>query len=122
MRAILLGIGLLAAAFGAAAQMVQPLFRNSPAAVFTEEDNRLYQEAWKKALEEIAEGQSLDWTNPKTGHGGELTTLRSFEWRGYPCKENQIRNQAQGRKSDEKLNACRMEGAWKLLSAEQLKK
>jgi len=122
MRTILLGAVLLLLAGAADAQNTRGLLQNTPSTLFTDEDNRLFRDTWSKALEAAADNQTLSWTNPKTGHGGDLTTLRSFEWRGYPCKEVQIRNQAQGRKSDETLNSCKIDGAWKLLSAEQLKK
>jgi hypothetical protein len=33
-----------------------------------------------------------------------------------------VRNEAQGRKGDNKLNLCKVEGKWRLLSASQLGK
>jgi surface antigen len=122
MRAFLLGATLTVLACGAMAQLVQPLFQNAPASMFTDEDNRIFLDVWKETLDETPVNQSRTWTNPKSGHGGELTTLRAFDWHGSPCKEVRVRNQAQGRKGDERLNACKLDGQWKLLSAEQLTK
>jgi surface antigen len=122
MRALLSGIALVTATAGAHAQLVQPLFQNAPSTLFTADDMRLFRDTWTKTLEEAAEQQTLSWKNPANGHGGDLTLQRRFEWRGLPCREVRIRNQAQGRKGDEMISACKMEGAWKLVSAEQLKK
>ena len=118
----LLAVALVLAALPAAAQSPAPLFGKGPAERFTKEDNRLFLEAWRKALDEAPENQPMTWENPETKHGGELTVLRSFEWRGHPCREVRVRNQADGRKSDSVNNACRVDGKWRLVSASQLKK
>jgi len=110
------------AAAGAQAQVVQPLMQNTPASMFTDEDRRIFLAAWKKLLEQDADNATESWTNPKNGHGGVLTLQRSFEWRANPCKEVRIRNQAQGRKADTTLNSCKVDGKWRLVSAEQLAK
>jgi surface antigen len=122
MRALLSAIALATVAAGAHAQLVQPLFQNAPSTLFTAEDMRLFRDTWTRALEEGSEQQTLSWKNPANGHGGDLTLQRSFQWRGNACREVRIRNQAQGRKGDETISACKMEGLWKLVSAEQLKK
>ena len=113
---------LAAAASGAQAQVVQPLLQNTPSSMFTDEDRQIFRAAWTKLLEQDADNATESWTNPKNGHGGELTLQRSFEWRANPCKEVRIRNQAQGRKADTTLNSCKVDGKWRLVSAEQLKK
>jgi len=45
-----------------------------------------------------------------------------FDSKGLPCKEVQLHNEAQGRKGGGKLNLCKVEGKWRVLSASQLKK
>ena len=119
---ILALVMLLAAALGAQAQVVQPLMQQTPASMFTDEDRKIFLAAWKKLLEQDADNATERWANPGNGHGGELTLQRSFEWRGSPCKEVRIRNQAQGRKADTTLNSCKVDGKWRLVSAEQLGK
>jgi len=111
-----------AAAPGARGQVVQPLMRDTPSSLFNDEDQKIFRAAWARLLEQGADSATESWSNPKNGHGGELILQRSFEWRGNPCKEVRIRNQAQGRKADSTLNSCKIDGKWRLLSAEQLKK
>ena len=120
LRLLVLAVAL--AAQPAAAQSPAPLFGKGPAERFTKEDNRLFREAWRKALDEAPENQPMTWENPENKHGGELTVTRAFEWQGHPCKEVRVRNQADGRKSETLTNACRIDGKWRLVSSSQLKK
>lgn len=116
-----LALATILAACAAQAQVVQPLLQNSPASMFTDEDRKIFLGAWKKLLEQDGGNATERWSNPKNGHGGELTLQRSFEWRGNVCREVRILNQAQGRKADTTLNSCKVDGRWRLVSAEQLK-
>ena len=98
------------------------LLKNTPAERFDEEDLRLFLDIGRKALNETPENQPLTWENPKTGAGGEITVLRSFESQGRPCKEVRVRNHAQGRKGNNKLSLCKVDDKWRLLSASPLEK
>lgn len=96
--------------------------KETPSTFFNAEDNRLFRAAWTQVLDQTVDGGTQSWSNPKSGAGGELTLNRSFEWKGNACKEVRIRNHAQGRKADTTLNSCKIDGKWRLLSDEQLKK
>jgi surface antigen len=119
---LMLAILLAAASFPAAAQNWVGLLKNTPAERFDEEDLRLFMDTGRKALNEGQDNQKLSWENPKTRARGDITVLRSFESKGRPCKEVQLHNEAGGRKGDSKLSLCQVEGKWRLLSAQQLKK
>ena len=98
------------------------LLKNTPAERFDKEDLRILVATNNKVLDETPDGQTLPWKNPKTGHHGEITVLRSFESKGRPCKDLRVRNEADGRKGDNKLSWCKVDGKWRLLSASPLKK
>ena len=110
------------AAWPALAQNWVGLLKNTPAERFDEDDLRIFMDAGRKALNDTPDNQSVTWENPQTKARGEITVLRSFESKGLPCKEVRVQNQAQGRKGDNKLNLCKKDGKWRLLSASQLKK
>jgi len=110
------------AASPALAQNWVGLLKNTPAERFDEEDLRLFLDPSRKALNEAPDNQTLSWENPKTRARGDITVLKSFESKGRPCKEVRVRNEAGGRKGDNKLSLCQVEGKWRLLSAQQLKK
>ena len=115
-------IALVAATPVAIAQNWVGLLKNTPAERFDEDDLRIFMDAGRKALNETPDNQSVSWENPQTKAHGEITVLRSFESKGLPCKEVRVRNEAQGRKGDNKLNLCKKDGKWRMLSAQQVKK
>jgi len=81
------------AAPGAAAQNWVTLLKNTPAESFDDEDLRLFLDTARKALDGGApENQPLGWENPKSRNRGEITVLRSFEWKGRSCKEVRVRH------------------------------
>jgi len=119
---LLFAILLAAASFPAAAQNWVGLLKNTPAERFDEEDLRLFMDTGRKALNEAADNQTLSWENPKTRARGDITVLRSFEWKTHPCKEVKLHNEAQGRKGDSTLGLCKVDGKWRLLGSSQMKK
>ena len=98
------------------------LLKNTPAERFDDEDLRLFMDTGRKALNETPDGQTLSWENPKTRARGDITVVRSFEWKTHPCKEVKLRNEAQGRKGNTTLGLCKVDGKWRLLSSSQMKK
>ena len=118
---LLIALLIAAATPPALAQNWVGLLKNTPAERFDEEDLRIFMDMGRKALNETPDGQSVTWDNPKTRARGEITVLRTFESKGLPCKEVRVRNQAGGRKGDNKLNLCKKDDKWRLLSAAQMK-
>jgi surface antigen len=98
------------------------LLKNGPAERFDDEDLRMFMDTARKALNEGKDNEKLSWENPKTRARGEITVLRRFEWKTYPCREVKVHNEAQGRKGDNTFNLCQVDGKWRMLSASQLKK
>jgi len=105
----------------AAAQAWIGLLKNTPAERFQEDDLQMFLEHARKALNEAPDNQPVSWENPKTRARGDVTVMRSFEYKGLPCKELRVRNEAQGRKGDNTFNLCNADGKWRLLSSSQLK-
>ena len=118
---LFLAIALLVTAPLAAADNWAALFKNSPAEFFDDEDMQLFLGTARKALDGAALNETVSWDNPKSKHRGDFTVLKQFEWKNNPCKAVRVRNEAQGRKSDNTHNLCSIEGRWRLVSASQLK-
>jgi surface antigen len=119
---IVLAAVLAALASAAAAQNWVGILKNTPAERFDEDDLRLFLDASRKALNESPDKQAQSWENPKTRAHGDITVLKSFEWKGLPCKEVRVRSEAQGRKGDNTLNVCKKDDKWRFVGASQLKK
>jgi surface antigen len=105
----------------AGAQNWVGLLKNTPAEHFDDEDLRMFLDSGRKALDEAQDNQPVAWENPKTRHRGEITVLKRFESKGRPCKEVRVRNEAGGRKSDNRSTLCSIDGRWRLVSSSQLK-
>jgi surface antigen len=120
-----IGLGILVMSFGFLASPAFainwiPVLKNTPAERFDDEDLRLFLDACRKALNDAPENQPVTWENPKTKAGGELTVLKSFQWKGNPCKRVRVVNQAGGRKNDVVLNACKVDDRWRFVTQSQL--
>jgi len=118
---LLLAAALALAATGAAADNWAALFKNGPAQFFDDEDMQMFLAGARKTLDEGAVDQVIAWENPKSKHRGDFTALKTFEWKGNACKQVRVRNEAQGRKSENTHNLCKVEGRWRLVAASQLK-
>ena len=105
----------------AAADNWGALFKNGPAEFFDDEDMQIFLAAARKTLDSGAVEQTLSWENPKSKHHGDFTVLKDSAWKGNPCRQVRVRNEAQGRKSDNTHNLCKVDGRWRLVSASQLK-
>lgn len=116
-------LALLAAAAwctGAAAQRgMGSLIKGTPEELFTEQDNALRLEALGKAAE-APPGDPVSWSNGATSHRGDVTVTRAFESQGRPCKELRLRNEAGNRKGESRVNACQVDGKWRLVGSSQL--
>ena len=91
------------------------LLKGGPAELFDDTDLHLFLDAARKALDEGVENQSFAWQNPKNNHRGEFTVLKRFESKGRPCKQVRVHNEADGRKSNMRHNACIVNGTWRLM-------
>jgi len=105
----------------AGAQNWVGLLKNTPAEFFDDEDLRMFLDTAKKALDEAPDNQPVTWENPRTSSRGEITVLRSFEAKGRACKEVRVRNEARGRRSDNRPTLCKVDDRWRLVSSSQLK-
>jgi surface antigen len=105
----------------AAANNWSGLFKNGPAEFFDDEDMQIFLATARKALDGAAVNQTVSWENPKSKNRGDFTVLKQFEWKANTCREVRVRNEAQGRKSDNAHNLCKVDGRWRLVAPSQLK-
>ena len=117
----LMGAACALAAAGASAQNWISLLKNTPAEYFDDEDLRLFLDAARKTLNEAPDNQPVSWENPKSRNRGEMTVLRSFEFKGNACKDVRVRNESRGRKSDNSRTLCKVDERWRLMASSQMK-
>ena len=116
---ILLAVLLLALVSSAQAALNLKWLEFSPAKHFTQADWDLLRGAARSALNDKANGESVEWRNQETGHYGTLTPISRLEVDGRPCRDLVIRNFAGGLQGGGTYRLCQMEGdEWKLLGGE----
>lgn len=98
-----------------------PLLKNSPAERFDDEDLHMFLNTARKTVNEAQDNQTVGWENPDTKHHGDFTILKTFQKDGRTCKRVQVRNEADGRKATSVVDACQVDGKWRLLGAPQRK-
>ncbi len=99
-----------------------PLLKNTPFERFDDEDLKLFLDNARKALDQGRDGETHAWDNPATRHRGDVTVLRTTERDGRTCKRVRVRNEADGRKGDTPVTACKVDGKWRLVTQSQAKK
>lgn len=111
------------AAAPAHAQSWRSMLKNTPAERFTDEDWAIYLKQVYRTLDHAPDNQRATWENPKTNRRGEMTVLRSYESpQGRRCRELRLRNEGDGRKSDNTFNLCSVDGKWRLVATPKQKK
>ncbi len=113
----LLVAALAAASPAAMALNWVPLLKNSPGERFDDDDLHLFLNTARKAVAEAPDNQTVSWENPNTKHHGDITVLKSYQKDGRACKRVRIRNEADGRKASSLVDACQVDGKWRLVGA-----
>ena len=94
-----------------------PLLKNSPGERFDEEDLQIFIVTARKVVNEAPDNQTVSWENPDTKHHGDFTILKTFQKDGRTCKRVRVRNEADGRKASNVIDACQVGGKWRLIGA-----
>jgi surface antigen len=103
---------------GAAMAVNMRFLRNTPMARFNEQDNKLLQAAFVKAMNEGADGSPVEWRNDRTGAGGTITPIESFEREGAKCRKAQFTTYYKTLKGGGDYSFCKnAKGTWQLVQS-----
>lgn len=94
-----------------------PVLKNSPGERFDEDDLQLFITTARKTVNEAPDNETVSWENPETKHHGDFTILKTFQKDGRTCKRVRVRNEADGRKASNVVDACKVDGKWRLIGA-----
>jgi surface antigen len=115
MRHVVLLVAALALTQAALAQNIG-FARGGPMERMNKDDMKLLTDNYVKALEQAADGQISEWTNPKTGHSGSATPKKSFERAGQKCRLVELNNTAGGASGKSEFTFCKQaSGEWKIV-------
>ena len=79
----------------------------------TPEDKELMKNARTKLLEQNIVGQRISWSNPKSGHSGEVSLIRTFKRDGLSCGQLGYITKAEQSRSFS-FSFCLTAEGWKL--------
>lgn len=87
---------------------------DSPMSYFDDEDMRLLREAALKVLEHKSSRAKESWTNPATGHSGQVEGRGAFTAQdGLACRRLRVSNRAQGVEGQATYTVCKdVEKGW----------
>jgi surface antigen/uncharacterized lipoprotein NlpE involved in copper resistance len=113
---VLWGVAAFALGSLPAAPQTGLTFTNSPFAQFTDEDNKLFLEAVRKAASGAPGGAPVDWANAGSGAKGTVRYTRALTGRPEgDCREMQGDNTARGRTEQFRVTVCKdPKGQWRL--------
>lgn len=87
-----------------------------PIGRMTSEDIDILMAAAYKALDDLPDGATTHWENPKTGAGGYLTPRASYRESGLTCRDMQVENSAGGLSNRSVFGMCKQaDGTWKII-------
>ncbi len=97
--------------------------RDAAVAEFTDADWEILQSEARRTLNEVADGERVDWNNPESGNGGSIKPLESFSYQGLKCRKVALRNTtASGLKGQGTFNLCLQEdNSWKFVAESSIK-
>lgn len=81
------------------------------------QDQQYHYDTTQNALETQKVGQTSTWTNPDSGHSGEITPTRTYTSDGQPCRDFKQVILVDGEEEVINGTACRDDnGSWKPVS------
>ena len=114
LRTALLVLALAGQAGGAFALNMNFL-RTSPISRFNSKDLALMQVAFTQAMDEGADGTTVDWANERTRSGGAITPQQTVERDGRKCRSASISTWHRNVRSEGVYSFCRdPQGDWRL--------
>ncbi len=78
-----------------------------PIAYLSDEERTLLSETLNQALENAADGESVTWENPKSGHNGRIEILDTHEDYDTTCRTIRTHTSAAGREGGGVYRLCR---------------
>lgn len=90
--------------------------RDSAISNMTDAEFELMTSTVYQALDDAADGDSVEWGDPAAAHG-TVKPLAPFDYQGYHCRAARLNNYAGGDHAVSTLEFCRnAAGEWKILT------
>jgi surface antigen len=81
--------------------------RNTGLEALSDADWEILSETLNAALDTAVDGETRQWSNPKSGNRGEISILGSTSSDDSPCRQVQISTQTTKKREGESLTFCK---------------
>lgn len=88
---------------------------DAPISFMNRDDIATMTRNYTQALDSLPDGHTCAWTNPKTGHSGTATPLRSMRAKGMACRLLELTNHADDQAGRSEFPFCRTKDGWRIL-------
>jgi surface antigen len=104
---MLFGVSLLMLNVSVAVAQNINFLNRGPIAQMNDADKAILREAIADALNNRADGESVEWVNPDTESGGTITLVDTHEDYGTTCRSVRTRSRAAGRSGGGDYRLCK---------------
>lgn len=111
-RILLLGVSMALCAGTVLAQNIS-FMRDAPISFMNRDDTAMMMRNYQQALDSLPDGHTNTWSNPKTGHSGTATPLKTMKDGGKNCRLIEITNHAGGQSGRSEWTFCKTNEGWK---------
>ena len=95
-------------------------WNSAPVAYLTDEDVEILLSTLQTAMNEQPDGETVTWTNSKTGHSGIINITNTHPDYDTTCRQVEMANQAAGRTGRGTFRMCKADdGKWKFAPSQQ---
>jgi surface antigen len=78
------------------------------------DDTKIIMQIGADMLRNAPDGETRPWSNPQTGHRGNITVVRSYRMKNLPCRDTRINSLLGERNVSYVLPVCQIaDGTWK---------
>jgi surface antigen len=79
------------------------------------DDTRIISQIGADMLRNAPDGETRSWSNPQTGHHGDITVIRSYRMKNMPCRDTRVNGVLSANSISYVLPICQIgDGTWKI--------
>jgi surface antigen len=79
------------------------------------DDTKIIMRVGADMLRNAPDGETRTWSNPQTGHHGDITVIRSYRMKNMPCRDARVNSLIGDKSVSYVLPLCQIaDGTWKI--------
>jgi surface antigen len=84
-------------------------------AYYQGDDTKIIMQVGADMLRNAPDGETRPWSNPQTGHHGDIMVIRSYRMKNMPCRDARVKSLIGDESVSYVLSVCQIaDGTWKI--------